>query len=96
MLAFQNTFKKTMRNTRCRDSQQNKIFPLLGSPSAKQRNLSIKDNINKLILIGTKEVKEFSELMKEFDIAHKKALNIAEKKESLNDENIFLNKENNP
>ena len=69
-----------VQQVRCDAGSQNTpkkpLFPLLNTPSAKKRNVSIKENINKLIAIGTSEVKEFNELMKEFDIAHKKALDV--------------------
>lgn len=76
-------------------SNKKSILPLLNTQAAKKRNDSIKENINKLIAIGTNEVKEFTELMKEFDIAHKKALDVlktsvdlpASKEET---DNIFL------
>ena len=72
------------------------MLPLLNTVLAKKRNESIKENINKLIAIGTTEIDEFKELMTEFDVAHKKALNIASKLEKVDsdEENIFLDKQN--
>jgi hypothetical protein len=73
-----------------------KILPLLDTVSAKKRNSTIKENINKLIAIGNNEINEFNELMKEFDIAHKKALKFDSGSESDDDEpqeeNIFVKK----
>lgn len=57
-------------------SSEKKLFPLLNSSVAKQRNNTIKDNINRLIAIATNEVKEFNELIKELDLEHKKAFKI--------------------
>lgn len=55
-------------------SSEKKVLPLLNTEIARQRNATIKENINKLIAIASKEVKEFNELMKELDVEHKKAL----------------------
>jgi hypothetical protein len=71
---------------------QNKIFPLLNSPGVQKRNVSIKENINKLILIGTAEFKEINDLANELDLAHKKAFNFKteEKVVVIDEENIFI------
>lgn len=58
-----------------------KMFPALLGPVAKKRNETIKENINKIVAIGTAEVKEAYELALELDEAHKKALKIKSKKE---------------
>lgn len=51
-----------------------KILPLLDTVAAKKRNSTIKENINKLIAIANNDIHEFNELIKEFDMEHKKAL----------------------
>ena len=74
-------------------------WPLLNTSSAKARNVSIKDNINKLIMIGTNDVKEFVELAKEFDVAHKKAIfketkcEVSQYPSQQDEANIFLDEE---
>jgi hypothetical protein len=75
----------------------NKFLPLLNGPGAKKRNASIKENLNKLIAIGTSEFKEVYEFAKELDIEHKKAFNFknTEEKETdaENEESLFLEKD---
>ncbi len=81
-------------------STDKKVLPLLNTELAKQRNATIKENINKLIAIATNDVKEFNELIKELDIEHKKALKFASYEDSKeqptnsgtesDDENIFI------
>lgn len=78
-------------------------FPLLNGDVAKKRNATLKDNINKLIAIGSNDLKECSDLAVELDLAHKKALKInqepaKESSKSVDDvvvvedeENIFKN-----
>ena len=76
------------------------VFPLLNSETAKKRNASIKENLNKLIAIGTADLKECYDLAVELDNAHKEALNFGKDKKDTkpvessdsdgNDENIFL------
>jgi hypothetical protein len=58
---------------------QNKLFPLLDGPGAKKRNISVKENINKLVAIGNAEIKEVYNLAIELDEAHKKAFNYKDK-----------------
>jgi hypothetical protein len=83
-------------------SKPNKFFPLLNGPGAKKRNASIKENLNKLIAIGTAEFREAYEFALELDEAHKKAFNLNKAQEGdLNikdsdkedDENIFIDKD---
>jgi hypothetical protein len=69
-------------SVKCEGSKPNKMFPLLNGPSAQKRNISIKENMNLLIEIGTREFKEVNEFIKELDEAHKKSFNIPLKKEN--------------
>lgn len=52
------------------------LFPLLNGDVAKKRNATLKDNINKMIAIGSNDLKECYDLAVELDVAHKKALKI--------------------
>lgn len=74
----------------------------------KKRNVSLKENVNKLLAIASGDVKEYSEFFKELDDIHKKELgqfidkvkaNFSKSQETSvideddeNDENIFTNK----
>jgi hypothetical protein len=84
---------------RCEDStnkntkNMNKLFPLLNGPTAKKRNETIKENINKAIALGTKEFKDAYDIVVELDLAHKKAFKIdqeSEEEKAEDSENIFL------
>jgi hypothetical protein len=72
-----------------------KMFPALLGPVAKKRNETIKENINKIVAIGTAEVKEAYELALELDEAHKKALKIKKDDPPMSDEeeSIFTQKD---
>lgn len=88
-------YSENSKNTK---NSISKLFPLLDTEKAKKRNASIKENINKLIAIANNDVKEFNELIKEFDVEHKKALKMKSESgtesggETSDDENIFIDK----
>ncbi len=65
----------------------------------KKRGDSLKENVNKLIAIANKDIKEYGDFIKELDEIHKKELKKDKKKtttetiESVDDsDNIFLEK----
>lgn len=69
--------------TRCASSGPKKpafnlsnVFPLLNGEVAKKRNATIKENLNKMISIGSNDLKECYDLAVELDLAHKDALNM--------------------
>lgn len=77
--------KPTVRcvKTRCSGSSSSNqkfnmsnMFPLLNGEVAKKRNVTLKDNLNKMIAIGSNDLKECYDLAVELDVAHKKALKI--------------------
>jgi len=51
-----------------------------------KRLVSLKENVNKLILIATADTKEISDFVKELDELHKKELNYNKKKAKDDDE----------
>ena len=51
-----------------------------------KRLVSLKENVNKLILIATADTKEISDFVKELDELHKKELNYNKKKSDEEDE----------
>ena len=100
MLSLSRSRSRTV-SVRCEGSTNksiNKFFHLLNGPTAKKRNETIKENINKAIALGTKEFKDAYDIVIELDLAHKKAFKIdqeteteAEAETKVEDsENIFL------
>ena len=80
-------------SVKCESSKPKKLFPLLNGPSAQKRNVSIKENINLLIEIGTREFKEVNEFIKELDEAHKKSFNIPLKKDEEVEVEVEINED---
>lgn len=85
-------------SVRCESTApKNKFLPLLNGPGAKKRNASIKENLNKVIAIGTSEFKEVYEFALELDEAHKKAFNYKTEGKDIkveDEESIFIEKKN--
>lgn len=84
----------------------NKMFPLLNNDVVKKRNATIKENLNKLIAIGSADLKQCYDLAVELDKEHKAALKMSKAEntgvdstveatvEDASGENIFLEKSN--
>ena len=60
-----------------------------------KRLVSLKENVNKLILIATADTKEISDFVKELDELHKKELNYNKKKSDEEDEDDDDTEDNN-
>ena len=94
--------RRTGLNIKCCQKKEN---PVQKARKAfeKNRGDSLKENVNKLIAIANKDIKEYGDFIKELDEIHKKELkkdkkpanaSAAESIESIDDssDNIFLDK----
>jgi len=83
MILAKNLATRSTRSTKCRasgdNSPKNNIVAARKLFESK-RLVSLKENVNKLILIATADTKEISDFVKELDELHKKELNYNKKK----------------
>jgi hypothetical protein len=95
------TIKKTNMYTRkitCEANKPDSPIQTARKTFEKKRQITLKENINKLVTIATADTKELNEFLKELDVLHKKELmpnsvKTAESSESEESENIFLKQE---
>lgn len=74
------TRSATCRATSSRDNSPKNNIVAARKLFESKRLVSLKENVNKLILIATADTKEISDFIKELDELHKKELNYNKKK----------------
>jgi uncharacterized membrane protein YjjP (DUF1212 family) len=101
---------RTTTKISCSSEKKESSISISRKQFEKKRNISLKENVNKLLIIASSDLKEYSDFFKELDEIHKKEINkIIDKvknkssessiiEESIEDsddyQNIFINKDN--